>query len=119
MFDHLLHTGEAKNPVSLYAKLERELLGVPAPKGQIFVAGFGHLAHGYDAGYYGYLWSRVYAEDMFTRFKKTGLLDPKVGREYRQWILEKGSSMEEMDLIKGFLRRKPNSKAFLKSIGVA
>jgi thimet oligopeptidase len=118
LFDHLLHTGEGKDPVRLFDRLERELMGIPPPKGQLFIAGFGHLAHGYDAGYYGYLWSRVYAEDMFTRFKKAGILNPKVGKDYRAWVLEKGSSMKEMELIKGFLGRKPNSKAFLKSIGV-
>jgi len=33
---------------------------------------------GYDSGYYGYLWSEVYAEDMFTRFRDQGLLTPKL-----------------------------------------
>lgn len=118
LMDQMLHTGQSSDPVGLYAKLERELLGLDVPKGQLYIAGFGHLAHGYEAGYYGYLWSKVYAEDMFTRFAKDGILNPKIGRAYRKWILEKGSSMEEMDLVKGFLGRVPNNKAFLKSIGV-
>ncbi|HED37736.1 MAG TPA: oligopeptidase A, partial [Ignavibacteria bacterium] len=88
-------------------------------KDQLFLAGFAHIVDGYDAGYYGYLWSRVYAEDMFTRFAKEGVLNLKTGREYRQWILEKGSSEEEMSLVEGFLGRKSNNKAFLKSIGVS
>lgn len=116
--DLILHTEKIKDPNALYAKLEKRFANLTPPKNQLYLAGFGHLAHGYDAGYYGYLWSKVYAEDMFTRFEKAGVLNPKVGVAYRNWILEKGSSMEEMDLVKGFLGRKPNNKAFLKSIGV-
>ena len=115
--DMIIHTKGTRNPVKLYADLNKKLMGVNAPKGQRWIAGFGHVAGGYDAGYYGYLWSRVYAEDMFSRFKKEGALNPKTGRDYRQWILEKGSSMEEIDLVRGFLGRKPNNKAFIKSIG--
>lgn len=115
--DLIIHTKGTKDPVALYAELDKKLMGITPPKRQLWVAGFGHMVHGYDAGYYGYLWSRVYAEDMFSRFKKEGVLNPKTGRDYRQWILEKGSSMEEIDLVQGFLKRKPNNKAFLKSIG--
>ncbi len=93
------------------------MLGLTPPKTQMFLAGFGHIAHGYEAGYYGYLWSKVYAEDMFTRFAKEGVLNSKTGKQYRDWILARGSSMEEEKLIEGFLGRKPNNKAFLKSIG--
>ncbi|MDP2651622.1 MAG: M3 family metallopeptidase [bacterium] len=115
--DLIVHTKGTENPVALYAELDKKLMGIAPPKQQLWVAGFGHIAHGYDAGYYSYLWSKIYAEDMFTRFAKEGVLNPKTGREYRRWILEKGSSQEEMDLVRGFLGRKPNNKAFIKSIG--
>jgi thimet oligopeptidase len=116
--DYILHTKGHKNPVKLYEELQKKMMDLTPPKGQLWIAGFGHLAHGYEGAYYSYLWSKVYADDMFTRFEKAGVLNSRVGKEYRTWILEKGSSMEEMDLVKGFLGRAPNNKAFLKSIGV-
>ena len=40
-------------------------------------------------------------------------------KEYRKWILEPGGSMEEEDLVKGFIGREPNNKAFLQSLGIS
>jgi thimet oligopeptidase len=80
-------------------------------------ASFGHLM-GYDAGYYGYMWSKVYAEDMASRFQEEGLLDPVTGRRYRETILERGSSRDEAELLRDFLGRAPSEEAFLKSLGL-
>lgn len=117
MFDLTLHTKNIKDASGLYNRLAKKYVGLSFPKENIFPAGFGHLM-GYDAGYYGYMWSKVFAADMFSLFEKNGLLNKKTGARYREWILEKGSSMDEMELLKKFLGRKPNNKAFLKEIGL-
>jgi thimet oligopeptidase len=64
------------------------------------------------------LWSKVYAEDMFSVFEKTGILNPATGKRYRDIILAKGGSSDEFELVKQFLNRPPNQEAFLKSLGV-
>jgi thimet oligopeptidase len=81
------------------------------------IASFGHLV-GYSSGYYGYLWSKVYALDMFEKIKSVGLLNPEIGRKYRDEVIGKGGSVDPMVLIENFLGRKPNSKAFFKSQGL-
>ena len=35
----------------------------------------GRALAGYDAGYYGYLWSQALGDDMYTRFEETSPLD--------------------------------------------
>jgi thimet oligopeptidase len=80
-------------------------------------AAFGHLM-GYAAGYYGYLWANVYAQDMFSMFEKNGIMDKETGLQFRDIILARGASDDELNLVKDFLKREPNQEAFLKSLGL-
>ena len=82
-----------------------------------FQSGWGHL-FGYDARYYGYLWSHVFGDDMFTRFEDAGLLNPELGAEYRRTVLERGGSVDGDQLVRDFLGREPNSDAFLRGLGL-
>lgn len=107
-----------KDTTKLYARVQRDVGLIPMSEGTHPEASFGHLMGGYDAGYYGYLWSKVYAQDMFSVFKAQGIMNPAVGRRYRTEILERGSSRDEMDSLKAFLGREPNETAFLESIGL-
>jgi thimet oligopeptidase len=108
-------TGAVKDPTETYKKLYKELTGIKALDETHFPASFGHLM-GYDAGYYGYLWSEVYADDMFTLFEKKGLLSSEMGMRYRKSILEKGDTAEAGQLLEQFLKRKPSNKAFFKKL---
>jgi thimet oligopeptidase len=82
-----------------------------------FYTSFGHLT-GYGARYYGYMWSKVFAHDLFNEIKKIGLLDPSIGRKYVDAVIGKGGSKDPNDLLKDFLGREPNQDAFLKDMGL-
>lgn len=68
--------------------------------------------------YYGYLWSEVYAQDMFTVFEKNGLRDQDTGVRYRKLILANGSQRSVDDAVEEFLGRPMNNKAYIKSLGL-
>lgn len=93
------------------------ITGFPFLPGTHFQSGFGHL-FGYDAGYYGYLWSHVFGDDMYTRFEEHGALDPETGARYRRTILERGGSVDGDELVRSFLGREPNNAAFLRGLGL-
>jgi len=58
----------------------------------------------------------VFAQDIFPVFEQRGVLDQATGVDYRKDILLQGAPEEEMDMLKHFLGRDSNSKAFLQSL---
>ena len=116
IFDFDLHTKKIKNPEKYYQSLNKKIIkNIDINKESLFPASFGHLM-GYDAGYYSYMWALVMAEDIFSEFKKAGILNKKIGQKYRKEILEVGSSRDELESVEKFLGRKTNNRAFLERL---
>ncbi|MDP2341793.1 MAG: M3 family metallopeptidase [Deltaproteobacteria bacterium] len=122
-FDNAIHTAPPSslkqgNADVVARKLWAEIMKFPEDPAAHFAGTFGHMMGGYDGGYYGYLWSEVFAADMFTRFQKEGVLNPGVGRSYRDQVLARGRTVEPAVLLKDFLGRDPSEDAFLKLTGI-
>ena len=60
------------------------------------------------AKYYGYMFSQVFAIDVFYEVKKHGLLNKNIGKKLRDCIFSKGGSDDPNQLLKNFLGREPN-----------
>ncbi|MCC6387240.1 MAG: Zn-dependent oligopeptidase [Dehalococcoidia bacterium] len=117
MLDFAYHSPGFDGDSTDTARRLHAVTGFPFPEGTHFQSGFGHL-FGYDAGYYGYLWSHVFGDDMYTRFEAAGPLDRATGKAYREAILERGGTMDGDALVRGFLGREPNNAAFLRGLGL-
>lgn len=69
---------------------------------------FSHIfAGGYSSGYYSYIWSGVLDNDGFQAFKETSLFDQATADKFRSQILEKGGTVDPMELYVAFRGRKP------------
>ncbi|CEL52913.1 metallopeptidase MepB [Rhizoctonia solani AG-1 IB] len=122
-FDIKVHTQDTQGAKAdhdysnLWGKLREETSlvksGASPTHGQ---ATFAHITGGYDAGYYSYAYSLVFAADMYKTVFKGAPLDPARGKLYRDKILRPGASRDEIDSLKDFLGREPNSEAFLENL---
>jgi thimet oligopeptidase len=86
--------------------------------GTWFQLSFGHL-EGYSAIYYTYMWSLVIAKDLFTTFRREGLLNPEPALRYRKAVLEPGGSKKAAELVRDFLGRPYDFAAFEEWLNAA
>lgn len=80
---------------------------------------FSHVfAGGYSAGYYSYIWAEVLDKDAFNAFLETSLYDQTTATAFRENILEKGGSVDEMEMYVNFRGQKPTIDPLLKGRGL-
>ena len=81
---------------------------------------FNHVwGGGYAAGYYSYLWTEVLAVNVAEYFEKHGALDPAIGQAFRDKILSRGNTMDQMQMFTDFTGMKsPDASGLLKARGL-
>ena len=72
---------------------------------------------GYAAGYYSYKWAEVLDADAFAAFEEKGLFDPATARAFRE-LLEKGRSVDPMELYVKFRGRAPSVEPLKRKLGL-
>ena len=81
---------------------------------------FNHIwASGYAAGYYSYLWTEVLAVNVASCFEQRGVLNPNVGQDFRDKVLSRGNTKEQMELFTDFTgMTAPDASGLLKARGL-
>jgi len=118
-YDMYLHThNKPVDTTALYFKMADKIADSHVTPGTLPQASFDHIMGGYDAGYYGYLWAEVIAQDFFSEFEKNGIDDAATGKKFREDILAVGGTYEEEDIVEKFLGRKVDNTPFIKGLGL-
>ena len=81
---------------------------------------FNHVwGGGYAAGYYSYLWTEVLAVNVADYFAKHGALDSAIGQAFRDKVLSRGNTKDQMEMFTDFTGMKePDASGFLKARGL-
>lgn len=113
--DMELHTTSRKiDTLQIYANTFYKITGLEIFENINFFNSWWHMTNeNFDSRYYGYMWSRVYATDMFSKFKDDPL-NADVGLELREKVLKHGASKDPEIMITDFLGRKPNTQAYIE-----
>ena len=126
LFDMRLHAeaGSADRIQQVVNEVRREVAVNIPPAFNRFQHTFSHIfAGGYAAGYYSYKWAEVLSADAYAAFEEAasgaGVVNPEVGRRYREAILEAGGSRPAMESFKAFRGREPQIDALLRHQGMA
>ena len=123
MIDRILHTEYCPDRSfdfeAMHKEIWNEIMPYDYPSGvfaetQMYYIGFSL----YAASMYGFLWADIYAKDMFSIFKKDGILNPETGARFRECVLAPGSSKPAIGMANCFLGRSVDDSAFLNALGL-
>jgi len=109
-----LHGGTSvgADPRALFAEGQRQYSLFDPIEGTNFPASWEHMGNEqYSAAYYTYAWSMVIAKDLRTAFGGD-LMDVEVARRYRDLILAPGGTKPAAELVREFLGRPYDMRAF-------
>ena len=117
----LYHKYDPENPVNtddIWRNIDQELSVMPTYIEDTHPQASWIHINTHPVYYYGYSWSRVYAQDMFTEFEKNGLRDTETGMRYRKLILANGTQRDIVEAVEEFLGRPSNNEAYIRSLGL-
>ncbi|KAH9708401.1 putative thimet oligopeptidase [Citrus sinensis] len=116
IFDQVIHSADNVDIVELFKHLHpKVMLGLPMLEGTNPASCFLRSAIGFESACYSRIWSEVFAADIFACKFRDGLLNQRVGMQFRNNVLAPGGSKEPIEILSDFLGREPSIQAFVDS----
>jgi oligopeptidase A len=113
--------GQGEDVLEFSRRILERFAPAPLPSDYAMITTFSHLFArpvGYATGYYSYKWAEVLDADAYGRFAEAGVINPKVGSEYRTKVLEVGDSRDPAKVFEDFRGRPPAPDALLRRLGL-
>ncbi|KAJ3492639.1 hypothetical protein NLG97_g5260 [Lecanicillium saksenae] len=110
---------EELDETKLYQNLEAQSTFTPVDSSSKPQAAFSHLVSGYNSGYYAYVCSNVFGEEIFQSNFAADPTSTTAWNRFRRGILQYGGSKDPTEILEEFLGRPPTTASLLKSLGIA
>ncbi|GJM92280.1 hypothetical protein PR202_ga08733 [Eleusine coracana subsp. coracana] len=116
LVDQIIHSSENVDIDDLIKDLHPKVMsGLPLLEGTSPASCFPRITVGYDAVCYSYIWSEVFAADLFVSKFKDDLLNQHAGLWFRNKVLAPGGSKDPLEIITNYLGREPSLQPFIQS----
>ncbi|XP_020083013.1 probable thimet oligopeptidase isoform X2 [Ananas comosus] len=115
--DQIIHSSENVDIVELLKHLHpKVMLGIPLLEGTNPASCFSRLAIGYEAICYSYIWSEVFAADIFASKFQDDLLNHYAGLQFRNKVLAPGGAKDPLEILSDYLGREPSIRPFIETV---
>jgi intermediate peptidase len=120
MADIVLHDGsknitDPNSLVEVLKSLQNSHTSLPHVDGTFVLTHFNHLVQ-YAAGYYTYLFCRVFSSNVWKKCFSENPLSREMGELYRREILQPGGSRDPNKMLRRILGRDPTMDSFLEEL---
>jgi len=113
---HGPHPPKGGLSTAILATTQSELTGIPHHPGTYPHGTFTHIACGYAASYYSYLYARALSSSLWRKLFKSNPLSREAGEIYRKHILAPGGSSNPLSMMTAVLGDAPTLDAFAAEI---
>ncbi|KAJ4159374.1 uncharacterized protein LMH87_008276 [Akanthomyces muscarius] len=110
---------ESLNETTLFQDLEAQSTFTPAERSSYPQAAFSHLVSGYNSGYYAYVCSNVFGEEIFQSNFAADPTSTAAWDRFRRQLLGYGGSRDQTEVLEEFLGRPPTTASLLKSLEIS